>query len=116
MWLVQDGDVLYVDRNGNGDLTEPDERIAADPEYGNPEDGVYQFKAGNLPDGKLLHKDLRVYTSNLSFQVNSDPNVKNLLDANPKWRAHSIKVDVEIPGQRGGGFDGRVSQRPEFEI
>jgi len=29
VWLVLDGDVLYVDRNGNGDLTEPGERIAA---------------------------------------------------------------------------------------
>jgi hypothetical protein len=27
IWLVQDGDVLYVDRNGNGDLTEKDERL-----------------------------------------------------------------------------------------
>lgn len=27
IWLVLDGDVLYVDRNGNGDLTEPSERI-----------------------------------------------------------------------------------------
>jgi len=27
VWLVVDGDVLYVDRNGNGDLTEPGERI-----------------------------------------------------------------------------------------
>jgi hypothetical protein len=27
IWLVLDGDVLYVDRNGNGDLTEPEERF-----------------------------------------------------------------------------------------
>jgi hypothetical protein len=27
VWLVQDGDMLYVDRNGNGDLTEPGERV-----------------------------------------------------------------------------------------
>jgi hypothetical protein len=27
VWLVLDGDVLYVDRNGNGDLTEKDERF-----------------------------------------------------------------------------------------
>src|SRR5262245_16708877 len=25
VWLVLDGDVLYVDKNGNGDLTEKDE-------------------------------------------------------------------------------------------
>src|SRR5262249_4307689 len=28
VWLVLDGDVLYVDRNGNGDLTEAGERMA----------------------------------------------------------------------------------------
>jgi hypothetical protein len=28
VWLVLDGDVLYVDRNGNGDLTEPDKRCS----------------------------------------------------------------------------------------
>lgn len=28
VWLVVDGDVLYVDRNGNGDLTERNERVS----------------------------------------------------------------------------------------
>src|SRR5260370_38951712 len=27
VWLVLDGDVLYVDRNGNGDLTEDGKRL-----------------------------------------------------------------------------------------
>src|SRR5262245_29667829 len=27
VWLVKDGDVLYVDRNGNGDLTDDGEKI-----------------------------------------------------------------------------------------
>src|SRR5262245_12904375 len=30
VWVVQDGDVLYIDRNGNGDLTEKDELLRAD--------------------------------------------------------------------------------------
>jgi hypothetical protein len=29
VWLVLDGDTLYVDRNGNGDLTEDGERIGS---------------------------------------------------------------------------------------
>lgn len=29
VWLVLDGDTLYVDRNGNGDLTEKDEKVTA---------------------------------------------------------------------------------------
>jgi hypothetical protein len=29
IWLVQDGDTLYVDRNGNGDLTEAGKKVTA---------------------------------------------------------------------------------------
>jgi hypothetical protein len=29
VWVAHDGDILYVDRNSNGDLTEPDERVTA---------------------------------------------------------------------------------------
>src|SRR5262245_44214074 len=29
VWLVQDGHTLYVDRNGNGDLTEAGDKVAA---------------------------------------------------------------------------------------
>ena len=29
VWLIVDGDVMYVDRNGNGDLTEKGERVQA---------------------------------------------------------------------------------------
>ncbi len=28
VWLVLDGDMLYLDRHGNGDLTDPDDRIS----------------------------------------------------------------------------------------
>src|SRR5437762_2567508 len=30
VWLVRDGDTLYADKNGNGDLTEAGEKIAGD--------------------------------------------------------------------------------------
>jgi hypothetical protein len=39
VWMVLDGTTLYVDRNGNGDLTEPDERL----EPNNPKDGSNRF-------------------------------------------------------------------------
>jgi hypothetical protein len=32
VWLAVDGNVLYVDRNGNGDLSEPGERVPLDVE------------------------------------------------------------------------------------
>src|SRR6266852_116985 len=34
IWLVLDGDTLYVDRNGNGDLTEPRDKVVADNKPG----------------------------------------------------------------------------------
>src|SRR5260370_27637620 len=43
VWLVQDGDTLYVDRNGNGDLTEPDKKVAAEKQEG-AEEGQFAFK------------------------------------------------------------------------
>jgi hypothetical protein len=39
VWLVLDGTTLYVDRNANGDLTEPGERL----EPNNPQDGSNRF-------------------------------------------------------------------------
>lgn len=38
VWIVLDGDVLYLDRNGNGDLTEPGERLLPDQNLHHPED------------------------------------------------------------------------------
>jgi hypothetical protein len=110
VWLVQDGDVLYVDRNSDGDLTEADERIAADPDESEPKDGKFLFKVGSIVDGPLTHKHLVVSTSDLSFRADSDPRVKQKLEANPRWRARRISIDVETPGQRGASFDGRVGQ------
>jgi hypothetical protein len=42
VWVVLDGDVMYLDRNGNGDLTEPGKRVDArfsrhDPDVPRPE-------------------------------------------------------------------------------
>src|SRR5262245_67148 len=41
VWLVHDGNALYVDRNGNGDLTEPGDKVAAErgPRSDPAEDG-----------------------------------------------------------------------------
>ncbi len=50
-WLVQDGDFLYVDRNGNGDLTEEGERVAK--KQGDA--GNRQWEVGDLTDGGLKH-------------------------------------------------------------
>jgi hypothetical protein len=56
VWLVQDGDTLYVDRNGNGDLTDDGEKLTRK----NKEKEYSVFEVGDIRDGPLTHKDLVV--------------------------------------------------------
>src|SRR5262245_22295686 len=56
VWLVQDGDVLYVDRTGTGDLTGPDKRVEAKSRDKN----FRLFAAGDVRDGSLTHTGLAV--------------------------------------------------------
>jgi RNA polymerase sigma factor (sigma-70 family) len=62
MWLVIDtkAQTLYVDRNGNGDLTEKGERVAVAKI---DENEFLQFDAGAILDdgGKVKHSELIVY-------------------------------------------------------
>ncbi len=60
VWLVIDGETLYVDRNGNGDLTEPGERVAAKRKEASD---FLEFRAGPFTeaDVKTRHSDLIVY-------------------------------------------------------
>src|SRR5262245_39338857 len=50
VWLVLDGNTLYVDRNGNGDLTEPGESTT--PEEGNTDPCSFKPITIFRPDGK----------------------------------------------------------------
>lgn len=55
VWLVLDGNTLYVDRNGNGDLTQADKRFTAS------RDG---FEVGSIADGQTTHRSLRLVRLN----------------------------------------------------
>ena len=57
VWLVLDGDVLYVDRNGKGDLTEPGKRYK-----GTRVRKEVHWSIGDIveADGKTRHTGLRV--------------------------------------------------------
>src|SRR5947209_19813336 len=56
VWLVQDGDTLYVDTNGNGDLSEPGKKFPIKQK----EKTYHSFQAGKITDGSLTHTDLSV--------------------------------------------------------
>jgi hypothetical protein len=112
VWLIHDGDSLYVDRNGNGDLTEPDEKVdAKQAKNRDPDAPHYQFGAGDLRIGGRLHKGLSVDAvpmSQYADVVKNQPNAKAALAADPRALAYSVSLDVEKPGFKGMGVGGRV--------
>jgi hypothetical protein len=61
VWLVQDGAVLYVDRNGNGDLTAPDKRVTAHYRQGES----FTFRPGPIgtADGKTKYHLNQLHSS-----------------------------------------------------
>src|SRR5262245_66512570 len=62
VWLVSDGHVLYVDKNGNGDLTEAAERFVSPKEGGQP----FLFKVGDIKVGDQVYRDLTISIDKLS--------------------------------------------------
>jgi hypothetical protein len=114
VWLVLDGDTLYVDRNGNGDLTEPGEKVAANQEPGrDPEEDGYGFDAGEVTVGGRTHKGLLVSFLRLKRYDGSElgrrPDAKAALAKDPKAMAAVVTIDAEVAGMKGGGIGGRVS-------
>jgi hypothetical protein len=102
VWLVQDGDTLYVDRNGNGDLTEEGEKVigkADDP-------GHITFSAGDIREGTLLHRNLLVFV--FERRAESDRRVKEYLAKNPGAPGYLFDIDLEMPGWKGTEIGGRV--------
>lgn len=63
VWIVRDGDTVYVDRNGNGDLTEAGERVTATSEVDDGDEvrvTTTEYALGDLPlvGGKKVYSEL----------------------------------------------------------
>jgi hypothetical protein len=82
VWLVVDGDTLYVDRNGSGDLTEAGKKVSLP----GPADKARVFQAGEVTDGTLKHTGLTV----MQYQI--DPQTVG----NPR---ESERITRESPGR-----------------
>ncbi len=70
VWLALDGDVLYVDRNGNGDLTEKEERCPSAPQdETDRKDGYRTWLVGDIVerDGNTRHTGLKLTHSEVAF-------------------------------------------------
>ena len=114
VWLVHDGDTLYVDRNGNGDLTEPGEKVAATKRPGrDPAEEGYTFDVGEITVGGRTHKGLAVYFTPLKVYAGASlgkrADVKAALAKDAQALAVTVRVDADVPGLKGGGLGGRAS-------
>jgi len=112
VWLVLDGDTLYVDRNGNGDLTEPGEAVETKKRDGSdPETDGRAFEVGDISAGGRTHKGLVVGTiplARLSEDIRNIPHAKELLRADSKVQVATITLEVRYPTLKGPGVEGRV--------
>jgi hypothetical protein len=114
VWLVHDGDTLYVDRNGNGDLTEPAEKITAEKRAGSdPQEDGYSFAVGELAVPGGTHKGLTVSLTPLKRYADSAlgrrAKAKAALAKDAKAAAVYLAVEVHTPGRQGGGLGGRLA-------
>jgi hypothetical protein len=110
VWLVQDGDILYVDRNGNGDLTEPGEKVAAEKSDRGRDDQNYTFAAGELREGGKPHLNLSVLVSDLNRLKHALPEAEALLQRDAHAREYNVQLEVEMPPYQGLGTGGRLVQ------
>src|SRR5262249_28819877 len=112
VWLVLDGDTLYADRNGNGDLTEPSEAIPTKKrEGGDPEIDGRAFDVGDISAGGQTHKGLVVGTmplARLSEDIRNLPHARELLRADSKVQVATVSLEVHHPKLKGPGVEGRV--------
>jgi hypothetical protein len=113
IWMVQDGNILYVDRNGNGDLTEDGEKVAAEKRDGDDE-GVFSFKIGDVHDGPLVHRNLHLHITKIDHLASLDESAKAFLAKHPKGRGYLMFAEIEMPGWKGASPGGRVQQRTSY--
>jgi hypothetical protein len=117
VWLVQDEKTLYVDRNGNGDLTEAGKKVAAKEEKNRDaaEEG-FLFEVGELTLGGKVHKNLSVAFPRLKVfgSVKDNPHVSAALKTDPETTVAIMRVDVDSERLKGDGVGDRLSQTAGF--
>jgi hypothetical protein len=113
IWLVLDGHTLYVDRNGNGDLTEPGEKVVGKKTNENDaDDGGHTFEIGDLHVGSRVYKGVTIIAMDLKGQgtLSQSPDGKAALRRDAKAFTYFVSMYVEMPGYVGKGEGGRVLQ------
>ncbi|MCS6977486.1 MAG: hypothetical protein NZM31_10830 [Gemmatales bacterium] len=92
-WLVLDGNTLYVDRFGTGDLDRPECRVEGKPHPCCP----CVFEAGDLTLGEQQYTNLRVFVyeaKDSTHRTETEPLLKEFLQANPNGKLVSLSLEM----------------------
>ena len=107
VWVVQDGNVFYVDRNGNGDLTEPGEKVEPP---GSPGGDVGTVQLGDIRDGAMTHKNLSIMRFPVTAEtVGNDQEYQRITRDNPARQTWWVSVNAERASPAGDKLPPRVS-------
>jgi hypothetical protein len=112
---VLDGKRLFVDHNGNGDLTDDGEPIRAKKGldvFG--ADGEYKFELDELHEGPRTHKKLSLTVRKLDYLAGRSDEMKKKLARVPDGWGYSLFLDVDLTGYHEEGIAGRIQQVAEF--
>jgi hypothetical protein len=98
VWLVVDGDMLYVDKNGNGDLTEEGERIKVPPFKASTHPAhawERSIEVGDLAVGGLTHTALVV--SQTQYRRKVDTSGGTGLSTPDEWQSYLDSIWRQVP-------------------
>ena len=119
VWVVIDGDNVYVDRNGNGDLTEAGEKVALSKASPSSQPGYLEEREVGgitITDGRLKHTGLQItqYRPRPDLQPKSEAEqaLAALVKKDPQALVYNLRVQVEMAELPRGkiAFSGRVGQ------
>jgi hypothetical protein len=98
VWLVLDGDTLYVDKNGNGDLTEAGERIEApafEPSTHPAHARERSISVGDLTVGGLTHTNLTVSQTEYRRKVDTSHGTGG--NTAEEWQEYLDGIRKQVP-------------------
>ena len=120
VWIVIDGDTVFIDTNGDGDLTGTRKKFALSkpkpsgwPQYFAEE----RYVSGvTITDGTLKHTDLHIYQERIKpdpeVKTEGDRQLKQLVEADANALVYVVRVSVHMRELPGGKikFSGRLRQ------
>jgi hypothetical protein len=95
-WLVLDGEMIYVDRQGTGDLTAPECKVKGEA------DTYYEriFKAGDFKIGGMRYGDLQVLVTSVKRGIGEAhremPMFRKFLAEQPDGKLYTVAIDVPL--------------------